>query len=52
MLTVIMTGGASRRMGRDKAMLPWQGKTLLQTLIDRYSAALGRLCGQAGALRV
>ena len=41
MLTVIMTGGASRRMGRDKAMLPWQGKTLLQTLIDRYSAALG-----------
>lgn len=41
MLTVILTGGASRRMGRDKAMLPWDGKTLLQTLIDRYSAALG-----------
>lgn len=40
MLTVILTGGASRRMGRDKAMLPWGGGTLLQSLIDRY-AALG-----------
>ena len=36
MLTVILTGGASRRMGRDKALLPYGGKTLLQTLIDRY----------------
>lgn len=40
MLTVILTGGASRRMGRDKAMLPWEGGTLLQSLIGRY-AALG-----------
>ena len=40
MLTVILTGGSSRRMGRDKALLPFAGKTLLQTLIDRY-AALG-----------
>ena len=38
MLTVILTGGASRRMGRDKAMLPFGNETLLQTLIDRYSA--------------
>lgn len=36
MLTVILTGGASRRMGRDKAMLPFGESTLLQTLIDRY----------------
>lgn len=41
MLTVIMTGGASRRMGRDKAMLPWRGKTLLQSLIDRYLSEIG-----------
>lgn len=41
MLTVILTGGASRRMGRDKAMLPWQGATMLQSLINKYSAALG-----------
>lgn len=38
MLTVILSGGGSRRMGRDKAMLPYGGKTLLQYLIDQYSA--------------
>jgi len=37
MLTVILTGGGSRRMGQDKALLPFGGKTLLQTLIDLYS---------------
>lgn len=40
MLTVILTGGASRRMGRDKAALPWGGGTMLQSLVNRY-AALG-----------
>ena len=40
MLTVILTGGASRRMGRDKALLPFGDGSLLQTLIDRY-AVLG-----------
>ena len=40
MLTVILTGGASRRMGRDKATLEWSGTTMLQSLIDRY-AVLG-----------
>ncbi len=38
MLTVILTGGGSRRMGRDKAMLPIGGKTMLQHLIDKYRA--------------
>lgn len=37
-LTVILTGGSSRRMGRDKAILPFAGSTLLQTQIDRYAA--------------
>ena len=41
MLTVILTGGGSRRMGRDKAMLPFGNKTMLQHLIDKYSASLG-----------
>lgn len=41
MLTVILTGGASRRMGRDKAMLPYKGTTMLQYLINKYSAAFG-----------
>lgn len=41
MLTVILTGGGSRRMGRDKAMLPIGGKTMLQHLIDKYSVSLG-----------
>ena len=40
MLTVILTGGGSRRMGRDKATLPFGGGTLLQALIDKY-AVLG-----------
>ena len=40
MLTVILTGGGSRRMGCDKALLPFGGKTLLQSLIDKF-AALG-----------
>lgn len=31
---LILAGGRSRRMGRDKAQLPWRGGTLLDHLID------------------
>jgi molybdopterin-guanine dinucleotide biosynthesis protein A len=37
-VTVILTGGASRRMGRDKATLPVGGRTLVEVLAERYSA--------------
>ena len=37
MVTVILTGGASRRMGRDKATLLWNGGSMCQQLIDKYA---------------
>lgn len=37
MLTVILTGGMSRRMGRDKALLPVDAEPMSQMLARRYS---------------
>jgi molybdenum cofactor cytidylyltransferase len=34
---VILAAGDSSRMGRDKALLPWRGKTLLQDLIEAFN---------------
>lgn len=42
---LVVAGGRSRRMGRDKALLPWAGGTLLDH-------ALGRLRSVCGSVRV
>ncbi len=38
MLTVILTGGQSRRMGRDKALLELEGEAMSLRLAERFSA--------------
>ena len=35
----VLAGGKSTRMGRDKAALPWHGRTLLDHMIGLLSAA-------------
>lgn len=36
---IILAGGHSQRMGRDKAWLPWRGQSLLQVIIERARRA-------------
>ena len=38
MTAVVLAGGASRRMGRDKTTLPYQGESLLERACRRFSA--------------
>ena len=42
----VLAGGKSRRMGRDKALLPWNGGTLL----DHAVARLGAVCASVRVL--
>ena len=41
---VILAGGKSTRMGRDKLALPFDGKTLLESAIARFRAEFDRVC--------
>jgi molybdopterin-guanine dinucleotide biosynthesis protein A len=46
----VVAGGLSTRMGRDKALLPWDGSTLLDHAIARLAAVCADvriLCGPA-----
>ncbi|MHC1669793.1 molybdenum cofactor guanylyltransferase [Stenotrophomonas maltophilia] len=36
---IVLAGGLSSRMGRDKALLPWRGRTLLEHMRDVLIAA-------------
>jgi molybdenum cofactor guanylyltransferase len=36
---VILVGGKSRRMGRDKAFLPWDGAPLFEKVLDVFRAS-------------
>lgn len=47
---VILVGGKSRRMGRDKAFLPWQGRPLFERVLALFQAHFDRvlLVGEKG----
>jgi len=40
MIGIVLAGGKSRRMGRDKALLPFQGTTLLEYIIMQMRKAV------------
>lgn len=40
----ILTGGRSSRMGRDKALLPWKGRTFAEHLADIASQVVDSVC--------
>ncbi|MFZ9585671.1 MAG: molybdenum cofactor guanylyltransferase [Pseudohongiellaceae bacterium] len=55
LLGVVLAGGRSSRMGRDKAELPWQGQTLLDhtlALLARLQPVCLRVSGRAHALGI
>jgi len=47
----VVAGGRSRRMGRDKALLPWNGSTLLDHAVARLRGVCGDVRILSGAQR-
>jgi molybdenum cofactor guanylyltransferase len=40
---IVLCGGASQRMGQPKALLPWQGRTLLQHVVQQMQSITQRI---------
>ena len=40
---IVLCGGGSMRMGRDKAMLPFRDGTMLKSVVDAVAAVTGRV---------
>ncbi len=40
---IVLAGGQSRRMGQPKALLPWQGLTLVEATVDRLRPSFRRV---------
>lgn len=34
---IVLAGGQARRLGRDKALLPWQGRTLIEHIVAQLT---------------
>ena len=43
MAGIVLTGGRSRRMGRDKCAIVLDGRTLLQRVVDALDGAVDEL---------
>ena len=41
---ILLAGGRSSRMGRDKLMLPQNGATVLERAVERFSRVFDRVC--------
>jgi molybdopterin-guanine dinucleotide biosynthesis protein A len=46
---LVLAGGQSRRMGRDKALLPVAGATLIEYVVDRLAPAFEEVLVSAGS---
>jgi len=40
---VVLAGGKSTRMGRNKALLPFQGRTLIETVVETMTSVFSRV---------